>query len=92
MIRLRLQQLREWWYRVTTQAAKRRQLLATPGVDSLVVFTMDGVYGKHHWDVTPEGVLIARVAGPSGVWWGTIGPLEDPATRAWLMKKRNGEL
>lgn len=63
----------------------RRELLATPGVDLLVVRVMDARYGKHHWRVK-EGKLEAEVQinGQGAPWWGLIGPLHDPNVRVWL--------
>lgn len=70
------------------RAALRRALLAMPGVDDLIVRAMDKRYGAHNWDVvssfdSAEPMLVAKVRGPAGEYWGPIGPLTAERTRGW---------
>lgn len=76
-----VQWLKRWYQRRRV----RRELLATPGVDLLVVRVMDSRYGKHGWRVK-DGMLEAEVQthGQGEPWWGLIGPLRGAHTRAWL--------
>lgn len=78
---LRLGPFRQWRECRRT----RRELLALPGVDHLVVNVMDMRFGKYGWRVN-DGLLEAHVQthGAGTPWWGAIGPLRSINTRKWL--------
>lgn len=74
------------------QHAMREATLAHVGVDRIVRRTMDWRYGRFGWRVQDDMLEVLATDHAGRVWWGPVGPIIAPETRAWVSAKSEGRL
>lgn len=83
------------WAAVTadaTQRLQRERTIAHVGVDRIVRRTMDWRYGRYGWRVHNDMLEVLAIDHAGQQWWGPVGPIIAPETRAWIAAKSEGRL